>query len=341
MIRVGLIGYGHAGAQFHAPFIATTPGLHLAVVVTRDPGRSEQVRREHPGTRIVNSPEWLWEHAAELDLVVVASPNRTHVPLTLSALQAGLPAVVDKPLTATAADARRLVEEARRQGLMLTVYQNRRFDGDFLTVRRLIDEGALGRVLRFESRFERWRPIPKPGWRERSAPEEAGGLLYDLGSHLIDQALELFGPVDSVYAELDQRRSGAEVDDDTFVALTHVSGVRSHLWMSAVSAQAGPRMRVLGDHAAYTKFGMDVQEEALRQGVRPGSPNWGVEKEDQWGVLGAGEDLRRVPTEPGAYQQFYSGVVAALRDGAPPPVDPQSVIATLEIIERAQRSGQT
>jgi predicted dehydrogenase len=338
-VRVGLIGYGLAGAVFHAPLIAATPGLRLAAAVTANAERRQQAQREHPGVVVVDTPERLWEHAGALDLVVVASPNRTHVPLALAALEAGLPVVVDKPLAPTAADARRLVDEARRRRLMLTVFQNRRWDGDFLTVRRLLDEGALGRVLRFESRFERWRPIPKPGWRERGEPEEAGGVLYDLGSHLVDQALVLFGPVTQVYAEIDRRRPGVEVDDDAFAALTHASGERSHLWMSAVAAQAGARMRVLGSRAAYTKFGLDVQEEALRRGARPDQPGWGEESAEQWGSVGAGDDLRRVPTEPGAYQRFYAGVVAALRDGSAPPVNPDEAIAGLEIIEAARRSA--
>jgi predicted dehydrogenase len=243
--------------------------------------------------------------------------------------------VVDKPLAPTAAAARDLVDEATNRGLMLTVFQNRRWDGDFLTLRRLVGEGALGDVLRFESRFERWRPTPKGGWREHGDPGEAGGLLYDLGSHLIDQALHLFGPAGSVYAEVDRRREGMEVDDDTFVALTHDSGVRSHLWMSAVAARPAPRFRVLGTRAAYTKHGLDVQEEALRAGARPGGADWGSEPPEQWGELGAGDEARPVPTEAGAWQQFYAGVVACLRDGAPPPVDPRDAIAVLDVIETA------
>lgn len=338
-LRIGLIGYGLAGAAFHAPLIAATPGLRLAAVVTRNPERVRQAQQDHPAARIVATPEALWDQVDALDLIVVASPNRTHVPLAQAALEAGLPVVVDKPLAPTAAEARRLVEAARQRGLLLTVFQNRRWDGDFLTVQRLLAEDAFGEVLRFESRFERWRPVPKGGWREQGAAEEAGGLLYDLGSHLIDQALQLFGPVEHVYAELDARRPGAEVDDDTFVALTHASGVRSHLWMSAVAAQLGPRMRVLGRRAAYVKHGLDVQEAALRQGARPDQTGWGEEPPEQWGRLGAGDDFAPVRTEPGAYPRFYAGVRDALRDGAAPPVDPAEAVAGLDVIEAAQRSA--
>jgi predicted dehydrogenase len=338
-IRVGLIGYGLAGSVFHAPLIVTTPGLRLAVVVTGDPERGQQARSAHPGVRVIASADELWTRPGTIDLAVVATPNRTHVPLARAAIDAGVPVVVDKPLAVTAADGRRLVDESRRRGVMLTVFQNRRWDGDFLTLRRLLADAALGDPLRFESRFERWRPTPKGGWRERGAPDEAGGLLYDIGSHLVDQALCLFGPATHVYAEADRRRPGIEVDDDTFLALTHRSGVRSHLWMSLVAAQFGPRFRVLGSKAAFTKFGLDVQEAALKAGGRPDQPQWGEEPPAQWGTLGVGDDVRAVPTLPGAYQQLYAGVVAALRDGAPPPVEPADSVAVLDVIEAAQRSA--
>jgi predicted dehydrogenase len=334
-LRVGLLGYGLAGSVFHAPLIAATSGLRLAVVVTSHDQRAEQVRRDHPGVEVVANANLLWERAGSLDLAVIATPNRTHLPLARAALEAGLPVVLDKPLAVRAADARDLVREAAHRDHMLTVFQNRRWDGDYLTLRRLLGEGALGDVLRYESRFERWRPTPKGGWREHGDPEEAGGLLYDLGSHLIDQALHLFGPVSGVYAEVIRQRQGMEVDDDTFIALTHDSGVRSHLWMSAVAARPGPRLRVLGTRAAYTKHGLDVQEEALRAGARPDTPDWGSEPPDHWGELGAGDEATPVPTEPGAWPQFYAGVVRALREGAPPPVDPRDSIAVLEVIEKA------
>ena len=333
-LRVGLLGYGLAGSAFHAPLIATTPGLRLAAVVTSQEHRAAEARRVHPGVDVLPAADLLWRRADALDLVVVATPNRTHVPLARAALAAGLPVVVDKPLAATAAEARAVIDDAAQRALMLTVFQNRRWDGDYLTVQRLVNAGELGDVLRFESRFERWRPTPKSGWREHGDPEEAGGLLYDLGSHLIDQALHLFGPVSGVYAEIIRRRTGVEVDDDTFVALTHHSGVRSHLWMSAVAARPAPRFRVLGERAAYTKHGLDVQEAALRAGARPG-PGWGSEPAERWGELGAGDEVRTVATESGAWPQFYAGVVRALREGAPPPVDPRDAVAVLDVIEQA------
>lgn len=338
-IRVALIGYGLGGRSFHAPVIAATARMRLAAIVTGNAERQQLARAEHPDARVVDTPDELFQDLAAggIDLVVISTPNRTHVPLAMQAIDGGTAVVVDKPLAPSSAEARRLAEAAQRRSVFLTVYQNRRWDGDFLTVRRLINEQALGNVHRFESRLDRWRPAPKGGWRELSAPEEAGGLLFDLGSHLIDQALCLFGPVSNVYAELDKRRPGAEVDDDVFLALTHASGVRSHLWASVVAAQDGPRLRVLGDRAAYTKFRTDVQEEALRRGERPDAPNWGIEPVEHYGLLGVGKDARPVPTERGDYRQFYAGVVRSLREGAPPPVNVSDAIATLEIIEAARR----
>jgi scyllo-inositol 2-dehydrogenase (NADP+) len=336
-LRVALIGYGLAGSAFHAPFIATTPGLRLAAIVTRDDERWARALRDHPGVSLFESAGQIWSSPDDFDLVVVAAPNSAHVPLARAALAAGLPVVVDKPLAGSAAEGRTLVDAARERGLMLTVFQNRRWDGDFLTVRRLLAENTLGHVLRFESRFERWRPEVGTGWREKA--DDAGGLLLDLGSHLADQAVQLFGPVQAVYAELEIRRQGAEVDDDDFVALEHAEGVRSHLWMSAVAAQGGARFRLLGDRAAYTKHGLDVQEDALRAGRSPNEPGWGEEPRDRWGRLGAGEELQEVPTEPGSYGDFYAAVAASLRDGAPPPVDPAEAVEVLEVLEAARRSS--
>ncbi|MFC4586822.1 Gfo/Idh/MocA family oxidoreductase [Sphaerisporangium corydalis] len=333
MIDVGLAGYGPAGEFFHGPLVAATPGLRLRAVVTRDPAKAERAARDHPGVMIVPSAEDLL--GLGLGLVVVASPNRTHVPLATLALSAGLPVVVDKPLAATAAEAMELAVLASERGLMLTVFQNRRWDGDFRTLSGL----DLGEVHRFESRFERWRPVPKGGWRENGGPDELGGLLYDLGSHLVDQALRYLGPVTDVYAETDVRRPGVGADDDAFVALTHANGARSHLWMSAVTGQLGPRFRVLGSRGAYVKWGLDPQEDRLRAGERPGGPGWGTEPPERWGVLGVDGDSRPVETMPGAYQEFYAGVLACLTTGAPPPVDPAGVADALAVLHAARTSA--
>jgi len=335
-LRAGVIGYGLGGAAFHAPFIATTPGLQLTAIVTHDAERQRTVARSYPGVRIVDDVSQLWDGSVGLDLVAISTPNRTHVPLALAAIAAGLHVVVDKPLAPSSGEARAVAEAAQRRGRLIIPFQNRRWDGDFLTLRRLLSEGAIGDPIRFESRFERWRPIPTRGWRERGGPDEAGGLLFDLGSHLVDQALVLFGPVRDVYAHFDRRRPGVEADDDTFVALTHASGVRSHLYVSAVAAQAAPRFRLLGRSGAFTKWGLDVQEDALRAGVRPGGTEWGIEPEERWGTLGIDGQTQRVPTERGDYGAFYAGVARAIRGEGPVPVDVAEVIAMLEVIEAAR-----
>lgn len=338
-IRVALIGFGLGGAFFHAPLIAATPGLKLAAVVTGNAERRAQALRDYPGVQVVDDPDQLWRNAAAYDLAVISTPNRSHVPLALAALDAGLSVVIDKPFAPAAAEAHRVIAKAHEKNLLVSAYHIRRWDSECRTLRDLLAREALGRVLRFESRLERWRPEPKGGWKERPAPEEAGGLLYDIGSHLIDQALYLFGPVRDVYAELDIRRAGAGTDDDVFVALTHASGVRSHLWASCLAAQTGARMRVMGDRAAFVKQHGDVQEAALRAGERPGGAGWGEDPQDYWGILSDGNSPRAVPSLPGAYQDFYAGMVRSLRENAPLPVDPQDVIAGLEIIEAARRSS--
>ncbi|MFJ2820876.1 Gfo/Idh/MocA family oxidoreductase [Streptomyces toxytricini] len=346
-LRVGLVGYGLAGSVFHAPLVAATEGLVLDTVVTSDPARRAQAEEAYPGVRVTASAEELWSGGSAVDLVVVASPNKTHVPLATAALSAGVPVVVDKPLAGTAAEARELAGLADRTGTFLSVFQNRRWDNDFLTVRRLIADGELGDVQRFESRFERWRPQLKGGWRESGAPEEIGGLLYDLGSHVVDQALVLFGPAAAVYAETDVRRPGAEADDDTFIAITHASGVRSHLYVSATAAQLGPRFRVLGSRAGFVKYGLDPQEAALREGHRPGTTGtpWGVEPEHLWGRLGSGESPATgggtpVPTLPGDYPAYYAAVAAALRDGGPAPVSAHEAAQCLAVLEAARVSSR-
>ncbi|MEU0130527.1 MULTISPECIES: Gfo/Idh/MocA family oxidoreductase [unclassified Streptomyces] len=345
-LRVGLVGYGLAGSVFHAPLVSATEGLVLDTVVTSNAERQAQARAEFPDVRFAASPDELWPRADELDLIVIASPNRTHVPLARAALEAGLPVVVDKPIAGTAAEARELAALARERGLLLSVFQNRRWDNDFLTLAGLVEDGALGDVQRFESRFERWRPQLKGGWRESGDPQEIGGLLYDLGSHVVDQALTLFGPAVQVYAESDVRRPGAAADDDTFIAITHANGVRSHLYVSATTAQLGPRFRVLGSKAGYVKYGLDPQEAALREGVRPaeGEP-WGEEPEELWGRIGSGESALTgggdpVRTLPGDYPAYYAAVSAALHGRGGNPVTALQAAATLDVLEAARRSAR-
>ncbi|MFF3031429.1 Gfo/Idh/MocA family oxidoreductase [Streptomyces rubiginosohelvolus] len=345
-LRVALVGYGLAGSVFHAPLVSATDGLVLDTVVTSSEERRAEARAAHPKVRFAASPDELWERADELDLVVIASPNKTHVPLATAALKAGLPVVVDKPIAGTAAEARELAALAEERGLLLSVFQNRRWDNDFRTLAALIADGELGEVQRFESRFERWRPQLKGGWRESGDPDEIGGLLYDLGSHVVDQALVLFGAAVQVYAESDVRRPGAAADDDTFIAITHENGVRSHLYVSATTAQLGPRFRVLGSAAGYVKYGLDPQEAALREGLRPaaGEP-WGEEVEELWGRIGSGESPLTgggtpVRTLPGDYPAYYAAVAAAIRGTGDNPVTALQAAAALDVLEAARRSAR-
>ena len=337
-LRVALIGYGLAGRHFHGPLL-TAAGLTVTTVVTRNPTRAGQVATDLPRARVVATVEDVWSNADEHDLVVVASDNASHAPVTRDALAHGLPVVVDKPLAVTADDAADLVRRAEQAGVLLTVFHNRRWDSDQLTLGRLVSDGVLGDVLRHESRFERWRPEPTPDrWREASPAAEGGGILLDLGSHLIDQAVVLFGPVSHVYAEVESRRGGA--DDDVFLALTHANGVRSHLWAGAMTAAFGPRRRVLGTQAAYVVEDLDGQEEALRAGLRPGDETWGVQAPSGQRVQ-RGSEGEEVSGERGRWDAFYPAVAAALLEGRPPPVDPRDAVATLHVIEAARRSAAT
>lgn len=340
-LRAAIIGYGLAGSVFHGPLIESTPGLTVASIVTGHAGRQAEAGKAYPDARILENVDELLERASVHDFAVVATPNQTHAPLARRALDAGLPVVVDKPLAPTAAEAREVLEHAARAGLMVVPFLNRRWDSDQLTVKRLIVEGKLGTVLRHESRFERWRPELAGGaWREETPPEQGGGILLDIGSHLADQALLLFGPVVELYAEIEARRGDAS-DDDAFVALRHGSGTVSHLWASLLAAVPGPRRRLHGERAGYVVEGLDGQEEALRSGARPGGEQpWGVEPQEHWGRLFDGERGEPVPSEPGAWPTFYAELERALREGGPPPVDPRDAVAGLEILDAARRSAR-
>jgi len=312
--------------------------MRVSAVVTSSAERADQARREHPGVRVLATVADLFADPSGIDLVVIATPNRSHASIALQAIAARIPVVVDKPFTVTAAEAEEVIAAADKAGVVLSVFQNRRWDNDFRTVRTLVENGSLGEVWRFESRFERWRPAIKGGWREVGTAADGAGSLYDLGAHLVDQALTLFGPVTDVYCELDRRRAGVQADDDAFMALTHAGGVRSHLWMSAVAAQPGPRFRVLGSENAYLTYGLDPQEAALRAGRRPddGQP-WGTVEPASWGLLGTDGDTARIPSEPGDYPAFYRAIAAALYDGTPVPVDPRDALETLRILEKGMK----
>jgi predicted dehydrogenase len=335
-IRTGVIGFGTSGRVFHTPFIEANPEFSLDVIVTANAERASAAASLYPNTRVVASADELF--AAELDLVVIGSPSGTHVSLAHRALDAGLAVVVDKPFSVTETEGLSLIGRAEELGLPITVFQNRRWDGDFLTLRELIASGALGEIRRFESRFEWWKPDVKKSWKADATTADGGGILYDLGAHLIDQAIQLFGRVTDVYSEVAAQRPGGAADDDVFVSLLHQTGVRSQLWMNGLAGQAGPRFHVLGSQSAYTKWGLDGQEPALIAGVLPSDDNYGVESPDAWGVAGVGDELSAVPAIRGQYDIYYSLLADSLLRGQPLPVDPRDSVEVIRIIEQIHAS---
>jgi scyllo-inositol 2-dehydrogenase (NADP+) len=253
--------------------------------------------------------------------------------------------VVDKPMAISVSDAERLTAASHRTGTLLTVFHNARWANTFLTARAVIASGVLGTITRYEARMDRYRPAPRPGaWRESAHPDDGGGLLLDLGSHLIDQAVQLFGWPLRVYAEVEHRRPDTQVDDDTFVALEFAE-LRAHLWMSYLARLPGPALKLHGLNGSYEKVSGDPQEDALGAGQRPGGPDWGIEPRDRWGRLSANIAGLHVDgpleSQPGAYQVFYAAVRDALHSGGPPPVRPADAIGVLRVIQAAQASAHT
>jgi predicted dehydrogenase len=330
-VRTGLVGYGTGGRFFHAPFIASAPECDFVGVVTTSAARRAELARDHPGVPALDSLADLV--AAGAEAVSIATPAATHADLTQEALRRGLAVVTDKPFALTLDSARDTVQLALKLGRTLTVYQNRRWDSDLLTLKRLIDDGSLGDVLRFESRFERFSPDAGPR-------ASGGGALWDLGSHLVDQAMHLFGPVELVYAEA-HLRIDTGLDDDTFVALTHQSGVRSHLWASWRQGAPGPRLKVAGTAGAYTVDSLDGQEDLLKRGHTPAElgDEWGVEPESAWGRLSRGDAGVPVPRERGRWDLFYPAFAAAVRGEGPPPVDPRDAVHAALVLLAARASA--
>jgi predicted dehydrogenase len=337
-LKVAIIGYGLAGRLFHGPLIRATPGMRVGTIVTANPERQAHARLDFPDATILPAADELWSRADGCDLAVVATPSGSHGAVAGAAIDAGIAVVVEKPIATSAASARSLVAQAAARNVPIVPFLNRRWDSDQLTLRDLLAEGRLGKVLRYESRFERWRPSPSGGWRETRGAEMGGGLLLDLGVHLIDQATFLFGPVDTVYAEIRSHRGGA--DDDVFLALHHGSGVESHLWASALSAAPGPRLRVLGDRAAYIVDHLDGQENALRAGLRPDEHRTELEPPDRWGRLLRGDVTEPVPSISGRWLDFYAGMITGLRHGGPLPVDVEDAVSGLAIVDAARDSAR-
>ncbi len=329
MTRVGLIGYGSSGAGFHAPLLRAA-GLDVVAVVTTDPERAAAARGDHPGVEVVpDVPALLSTHG--LDLVVVASPSGRHVEHAAAALEAGIAVVVDKPLACDASAAQGLVDLATGHGVPLTVFQNRRYDPEFATMRDLLHRRVLGEPRRTELRWERWRPVPKDRWREQVTSAEGGGLLLDLHTHLIDQAVLLHGPVATVYAELAAWTTTGE--DDTFVALRHTGGHSTHVTASSVSGAPGPRARITGSAGTFLLGTADGEPNAFPDADgSPGQHGWLVRGDEREPVLA-------LPSDPA---DFYRAVAAALAGPDPQegmPVDPRDAVHVLAVLDAARISA--
>ena len=340
-LRAGLVGYGFAGQTFHAPVLSAVPGLELAAVAS---SRPHKVHADWPGVAVVPDAAALVGRS-DIDLVVVATPNAQHHPVAKAALEAGKHVVVDKPFTLDVAEARELELLARRNNRVLAVYQNRRFDADYLTLKDLLASGELGRLVYLESHFDRFRPEVRDRWREQKVP--GAGLWVDLGSHLVDQAVQLFGKPDTLQLDTAALRDGAQVEDYFHAVLRYESGphapLRVVLHATTLAAHAAPRYIVHGTRGSYIKCGVDPQEDALRAGQRPPMAEWGADPQDGELVVPAsdgGEPQRRVwPTRAGNYLEYYAAVRDAILGNGPNPVPPEQAVALMELLDLGARSA--
>lgn len=336
-LQVGLVGYGLAGRVFHAPLIHANPNLRLTRIVQRT---GNEAAARYPQAKIVHDVQALLADR-DVELVVVATPNTSHFDIASRAMQAGKHVLVDKPFTITTRDADELIAIAEKTKRVLSVFQNRRWDGDFLTVQKILRERGIGELAEFESRFDRFRPAPKPGaWREKAEP--GAGVFYDLGPHLIDQALMLFGTPQGVYAEIRRQRAGAQVDDSFQVHLQY-SKVKVSLKAGALVCEPSPRFVLYGTEGSYLKYGLDPQEEALKQGGSPAQPNWGAEPESAWGTLSKCEgeiQRKKYPTLAGCYQNYYENVYRTIRGTDELAVTAGQGRDVIRMIELAQQSAR-
>jgi len=339
-LRAGLVGYGFAGQTFHAPVLSAVAGLELGAVASSQP---HKVHADWPGVDVVPDVEALLRRT-DIDLVVIAAPNAQHHPLARAALAAGKHVIVDKPFTLDAVQARDLADLAGQKGLLLSVYQNRRFDSDFLTLRDLLARGELGRPVYVESHFDRYRPQVRERWREQPVP--GAGLWVDLGSHLVDQAVQLFGQPDTLHLDTAALRDGAVVEDYFHAVLCYDNGthapLRVVLHATTLAAYAAPRYIVHGTRGSYIKRGVDPQEDALRAGGRPGDTGWGVDPID--GELTIVRDdgrvqQRAVATLAGNYVSYYAAIRDAIHGKGPNPVTPEQAVELMELLDLGRQSA--
>lgn len=339
MIEVGLIGFGLAGRAFHAPVIRAVPGLHLAAIVQR---KGNEAADKYPDVRIVRNLDELLA-IREIRLVVIATPNDTHYEFARQCLAAGRDVVVDKPFTTTLEEAKSLVQFAKDSGRLLTVYQNRRYDGDFQAIRKLVADGTLGRIVQFETNYDRYRPQLKPGaWRESARP--GSGILFDIAPHLIDHALVLFGLPEAVTADVRIERENAVADDAFDIMFHYPHNVRAVLRSSILAAAPRPRFVLLGTQGSFVKQTFDPQEMNLRSGNIPKDKAWGAEPEENWGVLtlAEGETFteRHIPSAACDYRDFYANVRDAILGRAKPAVTPEWALDVMRLLELARESSE-
>lgn len=332
MIDVGLVGFGLAGTVFHAPVIRAVEGLRLTTVVRR----SGAADPRYPDVAVVRSVDELL--ARPIDLVVIATPNPSHHPIARQCLLAGRHVVVDKPFTTTVAEAEDLVRLAAAQRRILSVYQNRRYTGDFATVQQVLADGALGRVAIYEAHFDRFRPEPKPAaWREQ--PQPGAGVWFDLGPHLVDQALLLFGVPQAIGADIRRERGGAAVDDAFDVTL-HYPHARALLRASLLVSAPGPTWAVHGTSGSFIKYGLDPQEAALRSGRTPGEPDWDAEPPERYGTLTTPEGTRTVPTLRSSFTRYYENLRDAIAGKTQPAVTPEQALDVMRALTLAVASSE-
>lgn len=324
-MNVGLVGFGMVAQRFHAPLISIEERFRLTHVVERSANSSQ---KQYPHVQVVRSLEALLTEP--VDLVVVLTPNELHFSQAKQALEAGKHVVLDKPMTVTSQEAAELCDLADQKGLSLTVFQNRRWDSDFLTLKKLLTQGVLGTLVELESHFDRFRPQLKGGWRESEGP--GTGILYDLGSHLIDQAFQLFGTPRALLADVRTQREGARADD-FFEILLDYETVRVTLKSSCLAAEPRVRFLARGTRGAWIKYGLDPQEAALAEGEIPGGADWGSEESAEWGTLHGADSSHKTPSLPGNYPAFYSLLAKSLLQGGPAPVDARETARVIEAIE--------
>jgi scyllo-inositol 2-dehydrogenase (NADP+) len=333
-IRTGVIGYGLAGRIFHTAVIDATPGLELAAVVQRT---GDEAAQKYPGIRLYRTIEELLADSS-IRLVVVATPSESHFAVAGQCLRAGKDVVVDKPFTLASREAAELTQLARKEKRLLSVYQNRRWDGSFATLQKLLHDGELGRVVTFESHYDRFRPHPRlERWRESGVA--GGGLLYDLGSHLIDQALALFGNPEKISASVRIERDGGATDDAFDITLFYPK-LTVFLRASSITLVPGAIFTVHGTRGSFIKHGLDPQEDALKNGAAFDDPGFGREPEDAWGTLyQENATPRRIETAPGDYRGYYANVRDALNGEAALAVTPEQAWRTIRLIELALQSS--